>query len=199
MMFMACGGKSMDAITFFSWTYKYYGYYKTFTGIFATQLSDFLASVGDSQYRAALNHLENAKEVTGQDRREQYVLAVGALESATQLYLDSVPRGFKAFASAVSGGHGEAMGYLGAAETATLAATCYKNMGNPKLAKKYILRAKEYFDQYVPAELQYQQRTKVWNNGGVPAPRINELNREKERIKEEAKTFNKVLSKAGVK
>lgn len=189
----------MDPIAFFSWVYKYYGYYKTYTGIFADQLGDFLASVGASQYRAALNHLENAKEVTGRDRREQYVLAVGALESASQLYLDSVPRGFKAFAVALSGGHGEAIGYLGAAEAAALAATCYRNMGNSKLAKKYMLRAKEYFDQYIPAELSYQERTKVWNNGGVPVPRAHEIAQEKERVKRESAAFNKVLSRAGVK
>lgn len=130
-----------------------YGVYTTLKSFVEDEMASFLRDMGEAQFNAAVQHLENGTR-TPAKMSDYTLLAIGDLENAYRAFEASAPRGFRLRVRIALGPHAmeeRAAAYEKACATVLLQSMCYKYLKDENNAKFYLDKAKQFFEEYAEA------------------------------------------------
>jgi len=130
-----------------------YGVYTTLKSFVEDEMATFLRDMGERQFDAAVQHLENGTRTPAM-MSEYTLLAIGDLENAYRTFEASVPRGFRLRVRSALGPYAmeeRAAAYEKACATVLLQSICYKYRKDENNAKLYLDKAKQFFEEYAEA------------------------------------------------
>lgn len=130
-----------------------YGVYTTLKSFVEDEMATFLHDMGERQFDAAVQHLENGTRTPAM-MSDYTLLAIGDLENAYRTFEASAPRGFRFFGQSVLGLNAmeeRATAYEKACATVLLQSMCYKYRKDENNAKLYLDKAGQFFEEYAEA------------------------------------------------
>ena len=126
-----------------------YGVYTTLKSFVEDDMAAFLRAMGERQFDAAVQHLENGTR-TPTMMSDYTLLAIGDLESAYRAFEASAPRGFRLRVRSAAMEE-RATAYEKACATVLLQSMCYKYRKDENNAKLYLDKAGQFFEEYAEA------------------------------------------------
>jgi hypothetical protein len=129
------------------------GVYTTLKSFVEDEMATFLRDMGERQFDAAVQHLENGTRTPAM-MSDYALLAIGDLENAYRTFEASAPRGFRLRIRSALGPYAmeeRATAYEKACATVLLQSMCYKYRKDENNAKLYIDKAGQFFEMYAEA------------------------------------------------
>jgi len=131
-----------------------YSAYTTLKSFVEDEMATFLRDMGERQFAAAAQHLENGTRTPAM-MGDYTLLAIGDLENAYRTFEASAPRGFRLrVRSALSPSAMEerAAAYEKACAAVLLQSMCYKYRKDDNNARFYLDKARQFFEEYAKAK-----------------------------------------------
>jgi hypothetical protein len=130
-----------------------YGLYSTLKFFVEDEMATFLRDMGERQFDAAVQHLENGTRAP--ERMSDYtLLAIHSFEDAYRTFEASAPTGFRAGARSLLSpvAQEQSSAYGKACAAVLFQSMCYKYLQDEANAKVYLGKAEQFFEKYAKAE-----------------------------------------------